>query len=164
MFSSPDAEVCCRPDDRASKKKDTEATSKDPAAVNKPVRVGLRAVYVFDVAQTEGAGSSAPSFTRCCIRQNAALPPPRPSGKTEAEAIAFALSQTIGLDAGRASADYIHLYHGNAGSSLTSRSLELRDTTKPQNDRSMTRNGEGGRFAYFSQIFTFPDIASAPAG
>ncbi len=33
----------------------------------------------------------------------------------------FAVSQTIGLDAGRASADYIHLYHGNAGSSLSSR-------------------------------------------
>ncbi len=61
MFSSPDAEVCCRPDDRASKKKDTEATSKDPAAVNKPVRVGFRAVYVFDVAQTEGA--ELPAFT-----------------------------------------------------------------------------------------------------
>ncbi|AFL89275.1 hypothetical protein Terro_3043 [Terriglobus roseus DSM 18391] len=34
--------------------------------------------------------------------------------ETEAEAVAFVVSQTIGLDAGRASADYIHLYHGNA--------------------------------------------------
>jgi hypothetical protein len=33
--------------------------------------------------------------------------------ETEAEAVAFVVSQTIGLDAGRASADYIHLYHGN---------------------------------------------------
>ena len=35
----------------------------------------------------------------------------RPS---EAEAIAFVVGKTIGLDTGRASADYIHLYHGNA--------------------------------------------------
>jgi hypothetical protein len=41
----------------------------------------------------------------------------------EAEAIAFVVSQTIGLDAGRASADYIHLYHGNAA--LLAESLEV---------------------------------------
>ncbi|MDQ2835178.1 MAG: ArdC-like ssDNA-binding domain-containing protein [Acidobacteriota bacterium] len=40
--------------------------------------------------------------------------------ETEAEAIAFVVSQTIGLDAG---ADYIHLYHGNAG--LLAESLEV---------------------------------------
>jgi hypothetical protein len=34
-------------------------------------------------------------------------------GETEAEAIAFVVGQTIGLSTGRASADYIHLYHGN---------------------------------------------------
>ena len=43
--------------------------------------------------------------------------------KTEAEAIAFVVSQTIGLNAGRASADYIHLYHGNAA--LLAESLEV---------------------------------------
>ncbi len=43
--------------------------------------------------------------------------------ETEAEAIAFVVSQTIGLDAGRASADYIHLYHGNAA--LLTESLEV---------------------------------------
>jgi hypothetical protein len=43
--------------------------------------------------------------------------------ETEAEAIAFVVSQTIGLDAGRASADYIHLYHGNAA--LLAESLEI---------------------------------------
>jgi hypothetical protein len=43
--------------------------------------------------------------------------------ETEAEAIAFVVSQTIGLDAGRASADYIHLYHGNAA--LLAESLEV---------------------------------------
>jgi len=37
------------------KKKDTEAKrSKDLAAINTPVLVGFRAVYVFDVSQTEG--------------------------------------------------------------------------------------------------------------
>ena len=43
--------------------------------------------------------------------------------ETEAEAIAFVVSQAIGLNAVRASADYIHLYHGNA--SLLAESLEI---------------------------------------
>ena len=43
--------------------------------------------------------------------------------ETEAEAIAFVVGRTIGLDSGRASADYIHLYHGNA--SLLAESLEV---------------------------------------
>jgi hypothetical protein len=43
--------------------------------------------------------------------------------ETEAEAIAFVVCQSIGLDSGRASADYIHLYHGNA--SLLAESLEV---------------------------------------
>ena len=43
--------------------------------------------------------------------------------ETEAEAIAFVVSKTIGLETGRASADYIHLYHGNAA--LLTESLEV---------------------------------------
>jgi hypothetical protein len=43
--------------------------------------------------------------------------------ETEAEAIAFVVGKTIGLSTGRASADYIHLYHGNA--SLLVESLEV---------------------------------------
>ena len=43
--------------------------------------------------------------------------------ETEAEAIAFVVSQAVGLDSGRASADYIHLYHGNAA--LLTESLEV---------------------------------------
>ena len=43
--------------------------------------------------------------------------------ETEAEAIAFVVCKTIGLETGRASADYIHLYHGNA--SLLAESLEV---------------------------------------
>lgn len=43
--------------------------------------------------------------------------------ETEAEAIAFVVSQSIGLDAGNASADYINLYHGNAA--LLTESLEV---------------------------------------
>ena len=43
--------------------------------------------------------------------------------ETEAEAVAFVVSTTIGLDAGPASADYIHLYHGNAA--LLTESLEV---------------------------------------
>jgi hypothetical protein len=43
--------------------------------------------------------------------------------ETEAEAIAFVVPQTIGLDAGHSSADYIHLYQGNAA--LLAESLEV---------------------------------------
>ncbi len=43
--------------------------------------------------------------------------------ETEAEAIAFVVSKAIGLNTGRASADYIHLYHGNAA--LLAESLEV---------------------------------------
>jgi len=43
--------------------------------------------------------------------------------ETEAEAIAFVIGTAIGLQTGRASADYIHLYHGNAA--LLAESLEV---------------------------------------
>jgi hypothetical protein len=43
--------------------------------------------------------------------------------ETESEAIAFVVSQSIGLDAGNAAADYIHLYDGNAA--LLAESLEV---------------------------------------
>jgi hypothetical protein len=43
--------------------------------------------------------------------------------ETEAEAVAFVVGRTIGLQTGRASADYIHLYHGNAA--LLTESLEV---------------------------------------
>ena len=168
------------------KKKDTEATkSKDPAAVNAPMLVGFRAVYVFDVSQTEGAElpaftertrgevgeyrerlidftiaqgiqlefkeSIAPAMGMSYGGRIAILPGQEPAEEfstlvhelahemlhkaerrtattkvvreTEAEAIAFVVSQTIGLDAGRASADYIQLYHGNAA--LLTESLEV---------------------------------------
>ena len=168
------------------KKKDGEANkSKDPAAVNAPVLVGFRAVYVFDVSQTEGAPlpaftertkgevgeyrerlidftiaqgiqlefkeSIAPALGMSYGGKIAILPGQQPAEEfstlvhelahemlhkaerriattktvreTEAEAIAFVVSQTIGLDAGRASADYIQLYHGNAA--LLTESLEV---------------------------------------
>ena len=43
--------------------------------------------------------------------------------ETEAEAVAFIIGKAVGLEAGSASADYIHLYHGNA--SLLAESLEV---------------------------------------
>ena len=43
--------------------------------------------------------------------------------ETEAEAIAFVVSKSIGLDTGNASSDYIQLYHGNA--KLLQESLEI---------------------------------------
>jgi hypothetical protein len=41
----------------------------------------------------------------------------------EAEAVAFVVGNAVGLVTGNASADYIHLYHGNA--SLLAESLEV---------------------------------------
>jgi hypothetical protein len=168
------------------KKKDTEAErSKDAAAINKPVLVGFRAVYVFDVSQTEGAElpqfterttgevgeyrerlidfiaaqgielefkeSIAPALGMSYGGKIAILPGQAPAEdfstlvhelshellhkstrrtattktvrETEAEAIAFVVGTTIGLNNGRASADYIHLYHGNAA--LLTESLEV---------------------------------------
>jgi antirestriction protein ArdC len=43
--------------------------------------------------------------------------------ETEAEAVAFIVSKAVGVKVGTASADYIHLYHGNA--SLLAESLEV---------------------------------------
>jgi antirestriction protein ArdC len=43
--------------------------------------------------------------------------------ETEAEAIAFVVGKAVGLETGTATADYIHLYHGNA--SLLAESLEV---------------------------------------
>jgi hypothetical protein len=43
--------------------------------------------------------------------------------ETEAEAVAFVVGKAVGLVTGSASADYIHLYHGNA--SLLAESLEI---------------------------------------
>lgn len=43
--------------------------------------------------------------------------------ETEAEAVAFVIGKAVGLETGSASADYIHLHHGNA--SLLAESLEL---------------------------------------
>lgn len=161
--------------------KDTEASQDKP----QPVIVGFRAVYVFDLSQTEGAelpslhegvqgevgerliklltftlrqgiqleykDSIAPALGMSYGGRIVLLPNQEPAVRfntlvhelahellhkaerrtattktvreTEAEAIAFVVSQAIGLDSGRASADYIHLYHGNAA--LLTESLEV---------------------------------------
>ncbi len=166
------------------RKKDSEA-EKDITKQNQPVLVGFRAVYVFDVSQTEGAElpdlkervkgevgeyrerlinfiiaqgielefkeSIAPALGMSYGGKIAILPgqaaaeefstlvhelahemlhkaerrtaTTKTVRETEAEAIAFVVSQTIGLDAGNSSADYIHLYHGNAA--LLTESLEV---------------------------------------
>jgi hypothetical protein len=150
------------------RKKDSEA-EKDITKQNQPVLVGFRAVYVFDVSQTEGAElpdlkervkgevgqyrerlidftiaqgielefkeSIAPALGMSYGGRIAIFPGQAPAEEfstlvhelahemlhkaerrtattktvreTEAEAIAFVVSQTIGLDAGRASADYV---------------------------------------------------------
>ncbi len=166
------------------KKKDTEKTA-DAAVTHKPVLVGFRSAYVFDVSQTDGAelpqfsakvtgtvGKYKERLVECIAAQGIALefsetiapalgmsyggriailPGQEPAEEfstlvhelahemlhkaarrtattktvreTEAEAVAFVVAQTIGLNAGHASADYIHLYHGNAA--LLAESLEV---------------------------------------
>ena len=114
--------------------------------------VGFRSAYVFDVSQTDGEElpelstkvsgdvgerrerlidfitaqgielefkeSIAPALGVSYGGKIALLP-----GQSEAEAIAFVVGKTIGLDTGQVSADYIHLYHGNAA--LLAESLEV---------------------------------------
>jgi len=166
------------------RKKDEEA-EKDIRTKNQAVLVGFRAVYVFNVSQTEGkelpefservsgsAGEYRDRLVDFVIAQGIALEfkesiapalgmsyggkiallPGQSSAEefstlvhelahemlhkaerrtattktlreTEAEAVAFVVGKTIGLETGRASADYIHLYNGNAA--LLTESLEV---------------------------------------
>jgi hypothetical protein len=165
---------------RRKQQKDAE----ERASQSVPRLVGFRAVYVFDVSQTEGkelpehakvsgdAGANrdrliefintqgielefdesiAPAMGVSYGGRIALLPGQakaeefstlvhelahemlhkaerRAAGtkvvrETEAEAIAFVVSKAVGLEVGTASADYIHLYNGNA--SLLAESLEV---------------------------------------
>ncbi|HEY0758767.1 MAG TPA: ArdC-like ssDNA-binding domain-containing protein [Acidisarcina sp.] len=166
----------------ASRKKEQEQGDAENA--NRPVLLGFRKVYVWDVAQTEGAplpsvaevtgevGSHldhlrtfissigveleysekiAPALGMSYGGKIALLPGQTKAEEfsalvhetahemlhkaerrtattkvvreTEAEAIAFIVSKAIGLTPGTSSADYIHLYHGNA--SLLTESLAV---------------------------------------
>ena len=166
------------------KRKTDEEAAKDPAYQNKPVLVGFRNAYVFDVTQTEGAelpamhqvggdvGENRDRLLSFVERQGielvfteniapalgvsyggriAILPGQSEAEEfstlvhelahemlhkagrrttttkvvkeTEAEAVAFVIGKAVGLKMGRASVDYIHLYHGNA--SLLAESLEV---------------------------------------
>ena len=73
--------------------------------------------------------------------------------ETEAEAIAFVIGKAVGLETGTASADYIHLYHGNAslaGRELGSHPADLRRhpcriaAAVRSRDDARCRTGEGG--------------------
>lgn len=166
------------------RKTDEEAARTDPAYPNKPVLVGFRSAYVFDISQTDGAGlpemrevsgdpgenlerlaafvrsrgiqlvysdnlkgalgmsyggriailseqtkaeefstlvhETAHELLHKAERRTATTKTVR---ETEAEAVAFVVGKAVGLVTGSASADYIHLYHGNA--SLLAESLEV---------------------------------------
>jgi antirestriction protein ArdC len=168
-----------------SRRKKDDAVNIDSNKPNEPILVGFRAVYVFDMSQTEGKelpelstrvtgevgeyrerltdfidaqgitleyrDSIAPALGVSYGGKIALLPGQSPAEEfstlvhelahemlhkaerrtattktvreTEAEAIAFVVGNTIGLKNGRASADYIHLYHGNAA--LLAESLEV---------------------------------------
>ncbi len=165
-------------------RKSKEEAEKDITKLNRPVLVGFRNAYVFDVSQTEGAelpamhevsgdvGENRDRLLRFIEKQGIelvfteniapalgvsyggriALLPGQSKAEefstllhelahemlhkadrrttttktvkeTEAEAIAFVVGKAVGLETGTASADYIHLYHGNA--SLLAESLEV---------------------------------------
>ncbi len=72
---------------------------------------------------------------------------------TEAEAIAFVVGTTIGLNNEQASADYIHLYHGNAA--LLAESLEVIQQTAAVILSALESNAEDKQ--------TEPEIEHAPA-
>lgn len=166
------------------RKTDEEAARTDAAYPNKPVLVGFRSAYVFDISQTDGVdlpemrqvsgdpGDSidrlaaflkskgiqvvytekiAPALGMSYGGRIAILPgqskaetfatlvhetahellhkaerrtsTTKTVRETEAEAVAFVVGKAVGLVTGSASADYIHLYHGNA--SLLAESLEV---------------------------------------
>ena len=157
----------------------------DKNAKAAPMLIGFRAVYVFDVEQTEGADlpefehnisgevgehrerliafldsqnialeyteniapalgvsyggkiailpGQSPAETLVCLVHETAHELLHKSDRrtmttatvreTEAEAVAFIVGQSIGLEMGRASSDYIQMYAGNAA--LLSESLEI---------------------------------------
>ena len=166
------------------RRKPEEEAEKDITKQNRPVLVGFRNAYVFDVSQTEGAelpehatvkgdvGENRDRLLSFIERQGIELyftekiapalgmsyggriailsgqskaeefstlvhelahemlhkadrrtATTKVMRETEAEAIAFVISRAVGLETGSASADYIHLYHGNA--SLLAESLEV---------------------------------------
>jgi hypothetical protein len=170
------------------RRKNAEAaqnTDADTSAKRPPVLIGFRAVYVFDVAQTEGAelpefehhisgdvGRKRDRLIDFLAQQNIALEfneriapalgvsyggkiallPGQSNAEefttlvhetahellhkaerrtmttatvreTEAEAVAFIVGQSVGLDMGTASSDYIQMYAGNAA--LLAESLEV---------------------------------------
>jgi len=166
------------------RRKTEKEAEKAPAYQNKPVVVGFRNAYVFDVSQTEGAALPTMHEVRGEVGENrdrlvyfinaqgielvftekispalgvsyggkiAILPGQSEAEEfstlvhelahemlhkaerrttttkvvkeTEAEAVAFVVGKAVGLKTGTASADYIHLYNGNA--SLLAESLEV---------------------------------------
>jgi hypothetical protein len=167
------------------RKKDSAEQDRDASAEPQPMLIGFRAVYVFDVAQTEGedlpefehditgeVGEHRDRMIAFLAQQNItlefnekiapalgvsyggkiALLPGQSNAEefttlvhetahellhkaerrtmttatvreTEAEAVAFIVGQSVGLDMGTASSDYIQMYAGNAA--LLAESLEV---------------------------------------
>jgi hypothetical protein len=165
--------------------KDDAEQDRDTSAKPQPMLIGFRAVYVFDVAQTEGeelpefdhnitgeVGAHLDRLIAFLAQQNIALEfsekiapalgvsyggkiallPGQSNAEefttlihetahellhkaerrtmttatvreTEAEAVAFIVGQSVGLDMGTASSDYIQMYAGNAA--LLAESLEV---------------------------------------
>jgi antirestriction protein ArdC len=197
-----------------AKRKPQEELDKDITKHNRPVLVGFRAAYVFDISQTEGAelpehatvkgdaGANrdrliefvhaqgielefheriAPAMGMSYGGKIVLLPGQAKAEEfstlvhelahemlhkadrrttstkvvreTEAEAVAFVVGKAVGLEMETASADYIHLYHGNAV--LLAESLEVIQKAsavilaalepKPQFEEQETQDEMGSR-------------------
>jgi hypothetical protein len=136
---------------RSAKDVATDEVSEDATTEGQRTLYGFRAVYVFDVSQTEG--KDLPTLTEVNgdvsgyrerlfkfveaqsveLSFSERIAPAKGlsyGGKittkqvreTEAEAVAFVVCQSVGLQNGTASQDYIQLWHGDA--SLLRESLE----------------------------------------
>jgi hypothetical protein len=134
-------------------KNDADRNSvQDDSAKPQPVLIGFRAVYVFDVAQTEGTdlpefehditgdvGEHRDRLIAFLDSQSITLEytenieylhksdrrtmTTATVRETEAEAVAFIVGQAVGLEMGKSSSDYIQMYAGNA--ELLAESLEV---------------------------------------
>ena len=86
--------------------------------------------------------------------------------ETEAEAIAFIISKAVGLETGSASADYMHLYHGNA--LLLIESLEVIQKTSAvilsALEPSLTESMADAELAQAAQCRRSSEYSRAPEG
>ena len=89
---------------------ETDATLGGALGVSCKGRIGLRP----DLSPAEELRTLAHELAHEMLHHNPTERPDVRTRETEADAVAFVISTSAGLDAGGAARDYIHLYHGDA--------------------------------------------------